>query len=295
MKYESIINKINNSIKKYGIPQYLKEWKPYKMKNNYKTDEDFYKDLIKYIKSYHHHTSLNYKLNNTKLIKKNKKYNNNYDKKLPTFHYNNKDKIGTIKFYHYFLDMDDKMYKSSEFINLVNSVKNKLNEWNKIGLNGLIIDLRNHIGGWYVPFVYSLSDILNNKTLFAWSNKKVKITDKKWINFSNNNIKFNQKFLNNKIDTDYKIAVIIGKNTISSGEFCASIFYRNNKNIKIFGENSGGYFSVNSTINITNNLKLNLTSSLVTTVNGVFHEKQYLKPNIYTKQPLIDAKKWILN
>lgn len=92
-------------------------------------------------------------------------------------------------------------------------------------------------------------------------------------------------FLNN-VKYNIPIAVIIGNKTYSSGEFCASIFYRNDRKIKIFGQRTGGGLSVNNTFDITDDIKLNISIQLVTTVDGHFHTKQYLEPNNKTTNQL---------
>jgi len=162
-------------------------------------------------------------------------------------------------------------------------------------MNGLIIDLRNHRGGWFMPFVISLSPFLNNTTLFAWNDKKVNPTQKKWINFIKNKLVFQSKIINDgQIHTDIPIAIIIGKKTTSSGEICASIFYRRSPKIQTFGNNTRGLLSTNGDFSITPILKFHMPCSLTTTIDGTFHINQYLKPRVLTDTPISDANKWII-
>jgi C-terminal processing protease CtpA/Prc len=283
-----IINKIEEVIKQQGIPLYLSKWKPKKSKTHFTSEKKFIDYLKTFVKSYHSHTSID-------ISKKYKKITiEKQSKKLPTFYYDDKTKIGRIKYYDYYLDFDDKYHKCEKFKLLVNTVRNKLKEWYKDGMKGLIIDLSQHKGGWFEPFVHSLDSILNNTTLFGYGKNKLQKSKKSWINYKNHNTEYGQKFLSNKINLNIPLAVIIGKNTASSGEFCASIFYRKNKKIKIFGQNTYGKLSFNDSIEITPTIKLNLTLNLVTTVDGIFRIKEYLKPDIKTNTPITDAKKWIL-
>ena len=283
-----IINKIEEVIKERGIPLYLSKWKPKKTNKKFTSEKNFIDFLNKFIESYHSHTSIDIIKNNV-LITPRKP-----SKRLPSFYYDEKNKIGRIKYYKYFIAFDDKYDKCEKFKLLVNTVKNKLKEWYKDGIKGLIIDLSQHKGGWFQPFVHSLDLILNNTTLFGYGKNKLKKSDKSWINYTKYDTEFGEKFLSSKINLNIPLALIIDKNTASSREFCASIFYRKNKFIKIFGQNTYGKLSFNESIKITPTVKLNLTVNLVTTVDGTFHKKEYLEPNIKTDKPITDAKKWIL-
>jgi|SaaInlV_165m_DNA_2_1040747.scaffolds.fasta_scaffold49888_1 C-terminal processing protease CtpA/Prc len=278
---KNIVSKITNHINEYGIPNIVNDWKPYVMCDSYKNKTDFYNALTKYVNSYHKHSSILIGSNQTLA-----------DKRPPDFSF--ESGIGIITYYNYYLDTYDKYEKCIEYNTLVDSVRLNLRKWEKRDMDGLIIDLRNHTGGWFYPFVNSLSDILYKTSLFAWSNKKVENKDNKWINLVKDNIKHNSKYKNN-IYLPYPIAILIGKNTISSGELCASIFCRNEKNIKLFGEPSGGKLSINEPYVVDDDISLNLTVSYVTTVDGTFHEKEEIIPDVYTDKPIETAIKWILD
>lgn len=162
-----IINKIEEVIKQQGIPLYLSKWKPKKSKTHFTSEKKFIDYLKTFVKSYHSHTSID-------ISKKYKKITiEKQSKKLPTFYYDDKTKIGRIKYYDYYLDFDDKYHKCEKFKLLVNTVRNKLKEWYKDGMKGLIIDLSQHKGGWFEPFVHSLDSILNNTTLFGYGKNKL--------------------------------------------------------------------------------------------------------------------------
>lgn len=289
---EQITSKIITTIQNNGIPSYLSKWNPKYTIRSSTSKKQFINNLNKFVKSYHPHSSIF--VNEKKLVSVNEKklVSKKNHKKIPSFYYDSKSKIGRIVYYEYFLDFNDKFEKSKQFIQLVEIVHKTLTKWHIDGLLGLIIDLRNHTGGWFVPFVYSLSSFLENTTLFAWSNTKAMPSSKTWISYVNNSIKYQTKLLKD-IKLNIPIAVIIGNKTYSSGEFCASIFYRNNSKIKIFGQRTGGGLSVNMTFDITDDIKLNIPLQLVTTVDRHFHIKQYLQPNNKTTTPVKDAKLWI--
>jgi C-terminal processing protease CtpA/Prc len=155
---------------------------------------------------------------------------------------------------------------------------------------GLILDFRKHHGGNMWPLVDALSRFLDNSTLFAWSNEKVSFKDKKWRNLINGKVKVNQSFIKGA-NINYPIAVIIGSQTASAGEFVASCFINRN-NVKIFGENTSGYLSVNNTIKI-DNFEVNLPVKLQISRNDKFME--YIEPDVYTTKPITEAKLWIRN
>ena len=144
------------------------------------------------------------------------------------------------------------------------------------------------------PVVYGLSDILGDTTLFSWNNEKTKKNEKKWNNFINGKVKMG-KFITNKLKFTKPIAVIVSRDTSSSGEFIASLFIGRD-NTKLFGKNTdktGGFFSVNGGTDINKDINFILTSSLQTTVDGVFHSNEIIKVDQKTSRPITDATKWI--
>ena len=84
------------------------------------------------------------------------------------------NKIGKIKFYHFYGGE-----KNKEFQNLIDITRKKIIKWNKLDINGLIIDVSKHSGGNMWPIVYGLNDILGNTTLFSWNYKKTKKNENK--------------------------------------------------------------------------------------------------------------------
>ena len=290
--YHNIIKKIDKIIIKNGIPYYIKKWKPLKIPNDFDNYKKFILFLKEYVYKYHKHTFIN----SYKFISNNYKNNNNFkikknnDRKIPTFIFDDKTKIGKIIFYH-FIGGEDNI----EFSKIVNITRKKLKIWNNQNIKGLIIDLTEHFGGNMWCVVDGLKDILGNTTLFSWNNDKTNKNDKKWININNGVLTFNNNFITNKINFIYPIAIIVSQNTSSSGELIASIFL-GRKNTKFFGKNTNktnGLMSVNNTISINNDISINLTEKLITTIDGIFHKEQIIYVN-KTSKPIIDAKKWII-
>jgi len=263
---KSLLNKIKLLIKKKCIV---------KNKINFPKNPN-YNTVIKILKKHHKHISIT-EQKKQKLIKN----------KMPQIKINNN--ILTIKYFTYIYNNDNVFYKK-----YIKFVQKKLESCiNKI--KGIIIDLTDHNGGWHQPCFMSLSTtILNNTTLFGnTTNKKKIILSENWINIRNKKLFMNEPFLTNKINTNLKVAVLVSNKTSSSGEFCASIFKRNIKNVKIFGENTKGYLTVNYPYPINEKYTINIPLSYCKTVNKKIQIKEYIKPDIYTNKPMTDAKKWI--
>ena len=267
MDYE-IINKIIN---KNGIDKYIKGWNKITDTTNLNQD----------IKKYHKHASIRY---SEELIE---------SKKIPKFLWDNKNKIGRIVYYEFILG-NNKEKNLLDEKNLIFITNKNLSEWIKNDIKGLIIDLRNHKGGNFLPFILSLKLILGSTTLFAWNKTKVSKNDPFWFNFDNKlNLIDNQKFNSDKLNFKKPIAIIIGNKTSSAGEFSASIFI-GRKNVKFFGSRSAGFLSVNETFKINNDINLVIPTKFTTTVNNIFYDHEYIDVDVETKQPIKSAKEWIL-
>ena len=290
-EYKLIFDKVKNLIEKNGILMYTQNWNPYNMKDSYENKDVFYKDLQKYVKSYHPHCSISINENSIS-----NEVSHNDNKKIPRFYYDQKNNIGRIIFYHYYLDFNDKFHNDIIYKKIVELVNEKIEYWKSIKIKGLIIDLQNHKGGWYQPFFQGLKLLFADKSLFCMEQSICSKKTKSWVNFKDNDIVYNSSFnKNNKLNNFCPIVCLIGKNTLSSGEFCASVFYRGQNDIKVIGLETGGYLSINNDYDITNNIKLHLTVSLLTSVDGVFHSDEKCIPQIKTSTPVKEATKFILN
>ncbi|ARF11801.1 peptidase family S41 [Klosneuvirus KNV1] len=295
-EYHKIINKVYNIIKKEGIPYYLDKWKKPLIPENFESYEDFLYFLYKYVQSYHTHSFV-YSISKTEKYNKQNISQNN-ERQMPAFKYDERTKIGTITYYQFINDYNNEKKTMNDYKKLIKLVQATYQSWNQKGLNGLIIDLRKHTGGNMWPAVESLQDILGDTSLLSFTNVKSKFSDKKWINIQNGKImKKDDKLVTAKIKFDNPIAVIVSQNTASSGEFITGIFYGRN-NVKIFGDKTNktaGFFSVNKTIKINDDLIFNLTNKLCTTVDGTFHVDEVIYVDKTTNSPIGDAKDWIMN
>jgi hypothetical protein len=283
-----IIKKIKNIIKKYGIKKYIDK---FDFKFDYNKDDDeciFYEKLNKFVKRYHNHSSLKImkKLYNDSVIYENiKRYKNSKIwRKLPNCKI--KNNIGIIEFYKFvmtgsgnFADPIDRKDRD-KIVKCVNEFINN----NK--MKGLIIDFRKHYGGSFVPIALAFGKYFD--TLFRFYQNQLS----PWATFSEDKIVYT-KYKSNKNYFPIPIAIIIGKNTSSSGEISAAIFY-GKPNIKFFGEPTGGALSINEGHKINNNLELIITTALYQTTNKKIHYDEKLYPNNETNSPIKDAIDWIL-
>jgi hypothetical protein len=295
MDFKPIIKKIDTAILKYGIPYYTKKWKKIPVPSNFNNYEDFIKFLNQYVKSYHFHSIIHSKKLMKQYSPKSIKESDMENRPLPGLKYDHTTKIGTITFYHYYNNFNQKE-NNARIQEIVNLVHLHYTTWEDLGLDGIIIDLRKHQGGNMWAAVASLQDILGDTTLLSFNNAETKFTDRKWTNIKDGVVTYNKQFITNELSFKKPIAVLVSKNTASSGEFVAGIFY-GRKNVKIFGDKTkktAGYFSSNSTQIITNDIYFYFTNTLCTTSDGTFHKNEYIEVNAVTTKPINDAKKWIL-
>jgi C-terminal processing protease CtpA/Prc len=261
--------KFNSLIKKYGIPKYLKKWIP--------ASKSF--DIKSSLKTYHKHSFI---------INPQEKSTYKAFIKMPKVKFG-LDKIGIITIYS-FITYDDNTKKNT-IKKMTEIIHNFLDKVEK-EMIGLIIDFRYHQGGNFWPVIKFFDRYLNNSTLFAFTNVKIKKEEKGWMNLENKKIKYNTYFKRENVSIRIPIAIIIGHNTGSSGEFAAALFKGRN-NIRFFGNKTAGYLSSNQNYKINKDIDIVLTNQLITTYDGIFRDEEFLEADVKTSKPITDAKKWI--
>ena len=295
--YDEIIAKIDKAIITHGIPHYINKWRKIDIPENFDSYDDFLNFLKEYVKAYHYHSFVkSLKQQSEYAIQSRKEHmekeENGY---LPEFKWDTKNKIGTIKFYHFYNGLDEK--KNNDAINnITNIVVTNFNDWINKDINGLIIDLREHKGGNMWAHIPSLKNILGNTTLLSFTNIQVTHKDKKWINMRDGEIFHNEEFMSRELKFKKPIAVLVSKNTASSGEFITGIFYKRD-NVRMFGDKTketAGYFSANCGFKITDDIVLFSTIVLCETTDGILHTDEILHVDQKTNNPMTDAKKWIM-
>jgi len=284
-----IIKKTISIIKKYGIKKYIDK---FDFKFDYNKDDDeciFYEKLNKFIKKYHEHSSFKImkKLcNNSSIYENISRYKNSKIwRKLPSCKI--KNNIGIIEFYKFV------MTGSGNFIDPIDRKdRDKIVEFvdqfiNNNKMKGLIIDFRKHYGGSFMPVALSFGKYFD--TLFRFYQNILS----PWATFSEDKIVYT-KYKSNKNYFPKPIAIIIGKNTSSSGEISAAMFY-GKPNIKFFGEPTGGALSINEGHKINDNLEIIITTALYQTTDKKIHYDEKLYPNNETNNPIKEAIDWINN
>jgi C-terminal processing protease CtpA/Prc len=156
----------------------------------------------------------------------------------------------------------------------------------------LIIDLRKHIGGTFIPTVAGLSPILKSVSLFGLHSSFCEKNDKFWLNYKDKKFIFNSNLDLTSTQSNIPIAIIINQNTCSAGEFCA-VCFKGKQNVQFFGTNTAGYLSFNDIFEINNDISILLTTKFVTDTYMHKYTDEYIKPDVFSISPLRDVKKWL--
>lgn len=282
-----LVDKVEKTIKKNGIPKYVGSWKG-KKPTEFKNEEKFQKQMQQYVGQYHKHSKFH------RVVMRSRAYTvsqDTLDRPLPRISMG-KDRIITIKVKHFYNSHDAKVNRKAEdkFVKCLHQIDKYLES-----SRGMIIDLTQHRGGNMWPFILGMSNVYGSASLLAFDNKKTSPSSKKWFYLKDRSIMLGR--LNNK-QLQYRkpIVVIVSKHTGSSGEIIASTF-TGRKNVWMIGKGAtetAGYLSINDGFWIgKREYNLILTVLLVVTVDGKIHYNETLKvPSL--KRPMERARKWIL-
>jgi len=272
----STVKKVISIIEKHGIPMYVKPFLEHvqsmsaeELRDLYLEDSpDFYKKMTNFVRLYHKHclfepppgtqTEFPFQETQFRMLKSG---------------------IAKITLFGFELP-DDKVSKQYTDVIVSFLDANPL-------MKGLVLDFRKHTGGDMWPLVKALSRYVNDSTLFAWTDQR-RVGKKGWINWTNGKWKTNQPFLVGSAP-GIPIAVLIGPQTGSAGEFVASCFL-NRPNCRLFGKQSRGYLSANETRQV-NGYAFTFPTVLQTSRDGTYQE--YIDPDVVTTRPLTDAIDWI--
>ena len=144
---------------------------------------------------------------------------------------------------------------------------NKISEkWNNKEIKGLVLDLRDNPGGYLQSAVYLASEFLPQGKLVV----KQESTD-------NDNTKYNVT-RNGKL-LDIPLVVLINKGSASASEILAGAL-RDNKGIKLIGEQSFGKGSVQEAFDLKKGAGIHVTVSKWILPNGDWINKKGIKPDI---------------
>ena len=139
-----------------------------------------------------------------------------------------------------------------------------------IGINKIILDLRNHIGGSLQDAISILQQIYGDTTLFKSCNK--------WYSLKNGE-RINER-TSNELAFQGIILVLVSNKTASTGEIIALTFV-GRKNSLVVGQPTAGYLSMNNYYEIDSKHILNLTISLFSDINDVEYTSEKIIPINY--------------
>ena len=159
-------------------------------------------------------------------------------------------------------------------------------------IRGVMVDLRYHEGGWFLPVVFSLQRYLNNSSLIQFG--KIRGGKSKshygWCNMIDGKIKYGQHYMESRCAMP--MAVLVGRKTNSSGEIAAAIF-KGRTGCKLFGSSTRGHLSVIQDFVVAKDYELGLVTYLVTTPDGEFHDSETLEPDVNTNRPVSMAMSYL--
>ncbi|QJY44249.1 Nisin resistance protein [Lactiplantibacillus plantarum] len=158
---------------------------------------------------------------------------------------------------------------------------------------GIIIDLRNNLGGDIGPMLAGISPVVPNGKLFEVVNAANKPTSVTFQGSVTNNMGTKIDLGKVKKITGIPVAVILNRWTASSGELTA-LALETNPNVKTFGGNSAGYTSINDTYTMYNGAQVNITAEKIKKNNGQLLFNNKIKPEVQTNRPIVQANNWLL-
>ncbi len=150
---------------------------------------------------------------------------------------------------------------------------------------GIIVNLEDNTGGDMGPMIAGLSSLLPDGTVleFQYSNdlKDQVILEDGTLTGGGSSV----TVADSKKTRDVPIAVIINDLTASSGELTALAF-KGLENVRFFGENTLGYTSGNSQMELYDGTIMQLTTSTILDRTGKEYENTPIEPDVYTNTPI---------
>lgn len=166
--------------------------------------------------------------------------------------------------------------------NTPKELTDKLNELQKQGMQGLVLDLRQNPGGL-------LDEAINISSLFVPKGKLIlKVEDR--------NGKIKEYPSQNDGNPDFPLVVLIDKGSASASEILAGAVSES-AGVKLVGENSFGKGTVQTAKDFPDNSNLKFTTAKWLTPNGNWIHKKGIKPDFevplpaYATLPIINPEK----
>jgi len=188
--------------------------------------------------------------------------------------------------------------KDKDFANSIRHQIRKLDVENEI--IGWIVDLRNNGGGNMWPMVAGLNAMMNDGTFgYSVGNRNKKRME---LKIENGKINYSKELIDTyKIkNINAKIAVLINSKTGSSGEMTA-ISFIGLPNVKLFGEPSAGFTTINSTFYLSDGMQFFLTTNFIADRTYKIYNDRIIPDATMQKlsgfnedETLENSKNWIL-
>ena len=170
-------------------------------------------------------------------------------------------------------------YQGNQELNIDYTLKirRKICELEKYSPKGYIIDLRSNLGGTAFPMLSGLGELFNNLEI-GGATKDGKSFSSKWSIKEGNAIIGKDSIPNlpkttcncDITKTNKKVAVLISRYTSSSGELVASSL-KSQKNVKLFGEQTMGWSTLNGWFLISSNVAINPATSYYMSIDKTAH------------------------
>lgn len=156
---------------------------------------------------------------------------------------------------------------------------------------GIVVDLRDNVGGDMGPMIAALSPLLPDGQLMSFNirGRLMPVTLKDGSVYGGGTPLTVDAF---KV-TDAPIAVLQNELTASSGEMTLLAF-RGLAHVKTFGSPSAGYCSCNTSFNLYDGALLQLTTGTVKSRTGEEFCEDAIEPDVAADSPMTAAKEWIL-
>lgn len=157
---------------------------------------------------------------------------------------------------------------------------------------GIIVNLANNTGGDMGPMVAGISSLIPDGPVIKFQYSSG-VTDEAVL--ENGTLTGGGASVTvepaDKV-SDVPIAVVINELTASSGEMTALAF-KGLDNVQFFGENSLGFTSGNSQMELYDGTIMQLTTSTIIDRTGTEYENTPIEPDVHTTTPIKEAKEWV--
>jgi C-terminal processing protease CtpA/Prc len=162
---------------------------------------------------------------------------------------------------------------------------------------GIVLDFSGNSGGNMWPMLVGLSPLLTEGVLgyFKDAHGTTKAIEKKagGIFIGGSGHKLNGATIQQPRYPVVLVAVAVGARSASSGEI-VPIMFHGQENVRMFGQRTSGYSTVNTTFRLPNGGTANIT----TAVTLDRHERVFeahIQPETLAKKPVEAAARWISN